>query len=229
MKNLDIKASQREGNMSSESITNCEHAIKQVKSVMAARIKTSNTGEIEEIHVLAGPGRNPKQVVRDVESVLIAQFGLQVDHKKISVAQVVDEEELLELVAPSIRPRLMGVTLRTVNNLAEARVELSAGGQILEGIAEGPASTYNKLRIFVDATIKAIESFTLEGCFFVADDVAITVLAKLQVAQVAITMLAEGREQPLVGCAMVGNDVREAVVKATLDAVNRKLRVMKNI
>jgi hypothetical protein len=42
-------------------------------------------------------------------------------------------------------------------------------------------------------------------------------------------MLAEGREQPLAGCAMVGNDVREAVVKATLDAVNRKLRVMKNI
>ena len=44
-----------------------EQAIKQIKSVIAARIKVNNQGEIEEVHILSGSGRAPKQIVRDVE------------------------------------------------------------------------------------------------------------------------------------------------------------------
>ena len=104
------------------SLSSCEQAIKQLTSVAAARIKANAEGEIEEIHVLAGPGRNPKQVVRDIEAVLEAQFGLQVDHKKISVAQIGEEEDEPAAAPEAVRPKLVGVTLRTVNARAEAKV-----------------------------------------------------------------------------------------------------------
>jgi len=209
-------------------IQDWEQAIKQIKSVIAARIKVNHQGEIEEVHILAGAGRAPKQIARDVESILVAQFDLQIDHKKISVAQVEDDEDGTFAIVESTRPKLVGVTLRTVNGMAEVKVELLTGDKIIEGIAQGPSSVHNKLRLFVEATLQALSPLTLDKFLFVTEDVGITQLAKQQIALVSITLITSGGEQSLTGCALVRNDDREAVVKATLDAVNRKLRFLRN-
>ena len=209
-------------------IQDWEQAIKQIKGVIAARIKADSQREIEEVHILAGSGRAPKQIVRDIESLLIAQFDLQIDHKKISVAQVEDEEDGTFANVESTRPKLVGVTLRTVNGLAEVKVELLTGEQIIEGLAQGPSSSQNKLRLFVEATLQALSPLTLDKFLFVTEDVGITQLAKQQIALVPITLITTAGEQSLTGCALVRNDDREAVVKATLDAVNRKLRFFRN-
>jgi hypothetical protein len=203
-----------------------EHAIKQIRSVLEARIKADPQGEIEEIHVLSNSQRNPKQVVRDVETILLTQFGLEIDHKKVSVVQLENEEE--ETKSPfrkgqQIRPKLVSVSLRTVNTTAEVKVELSAQDEVIEGIANGPSSTYNKLRLFVDATLNALSGFLVDKLIFATEDVMINRLGKHEVAQVAISLITPIGEQTLVGSAVVKNDEREAVVKATLDAVNRKL------
>lgn len=42
-----------------------------------------------EIHVLPGP-KSSKSLVRDIQSALTAQFGVQVDHRIISVAILSD-------------------------------------------------------------------------------------------------------------------------------------------
>ena len=212
----------------SHPIQDWEQAIKQIKSVIAARIKVNQQGEIEEVHILASSGRAPKQIVRDVESILIAQFDLQIDHKKISVAQVEDDEDGTFAIVESTRPKLVGVTLRTVNGMAEVKVELLTGDKIIEGIAQGPSSAHNKLRMFVEATLQALSPLTLDKFLFVTEDVGITQLAKQQIALVSITLITSAGEQSLTGSALVRNDDREAVVKATLDAVNRKLRFLSN-
>ena len=209
-------------------IQDWEQAIKQIKGVIAARIKVDSQGEIEEVHIMAGSGRAPKQIVRDIESLLIAQFDLQIDHKKISVAQVEDDEDGTFTMVESTRPKLVGVTLRTVNGMAEVKVELLTGEKIIEGIAQGPFSAQNKLRLFVEATLQALSPLTLDKFLFVTEDVGITQLAKQQIALVSITSITTAGEQSLTGCALVRNDDREAVVKATLDAVNRKLRFLTN-
>ncbi|MHB1651859.1 MAG: hypothetical protein ACYCVD_05185 [Desulfitobacteriaceae bacterium] len=215
----------------SESIssTGYEQALKQIKAVTAARVKKNAEGEIEEIHILAGGDRNPKQIVRDVESVFAAQFGLEVDHKKISVAQLGEEEEESPSLSGWTRPKLVGVTLRTINASAEVKVELQAGDRTFEGDAQGFASSYNKLRLFVEATAKALNSLALDKCLFAAEDVTIIHLVKHKVALVSITMVSPTGEESLTGSALVKNDDREAVVKATLDAVNRKLRFLANV
>ena len=51
---------------------------------------TTPLGEVSEVHVLAQSGLAPKQLVRNIESALLAQLGLKIDHRKISIAQTAD-------------------------------------------------------------------------------------------------------------------------------------------
>ena len=45
-----------------------------------------------EIHVLAEPGKPPKQVVRDVQSFAMLKLGLDIDHRIVSVVQIGGDE-----------------------------------------------------------------------------------------------------------------------------------------
>jgi hypothetical protein len=69
-------------------ILEIEEALSQVAEIRAARIVSSDEGVIQEIHVLALPSKSPKQLVRDIESTIMAQFGITIDHKKVSIAQL---------------------------------------------------------------------------------------------------------------------------------------------
>jgi len=60
-----------------------------LQDVVSARITADPTGAIESIHVLVMGSATPKQVVRNIESALMAQLGMRVDHRKISVATTV--------------------------------------------------------------------------------------------------------------------------------------------
>ena len=59
--------------------------------VIAARIIASESGAVDEIHVLTTAELTPKQTVRNIESALIAHLGMRVDHRKISVATSLEQ------------------------------------------------------------------------------------------------------------------------------------------
>src|SRR5881296_2922362 len=65
----------------------------------------SPQGEISEIHVLAQTDIPPKQVVRNIESALMAQLGVRIDHRKISVAQTADVRPIEQLQEEAISTR----------------------------------------------------------------------------------------------------------------------------
>lgn len=69
------------------SIQEAEGLLLSLKSVVSARVVTRPGGEILEIHLLTTDEVKPKQTVRNVESALLAHLDLEVDHRKISVAQ----------------------------------------------------------------------------------------------------------------------------------------------
>ncbi|MCC6770358.1 MAG: hypothetical protein IT360_04015 [Gemmatimonadaceae bacterium] len=71
-------------------IRRAEELLSTLPGVIAARIIASDTGAVDEIHVLTGAEVTPKQTVRNIESALIAHLGMRVDHRKISVATSVD-------------------------------------------------------------------------------------------------------------------------------------------
>src|SRR5215210_1634936 len=81
-------------------IKRAEELLQTLPGVMAVRIIASETGAVDEIHVLTSAEVTPKQTVRNVESALIAHLGMRVDHRKISVATSVETKR-----APEEKPQ----------------------------------------------------------------------------------------------------------------------------
>jgi hypothetical protein len=71
-------------------IKRAEELLATLPGIIAARIVAGDTGAVDEIHLLTTAEVTPKQTVRNVESALIAHFGMRIDHRKISVATSVD-------------------------------------------------------------------------------------------------------------------------------------------
>jgi hypothetical protein len=65
-----------------------------LEGILSARVVTTPLGEVSEIHILAQAGLQAKQLVRNIESALLAQLGLKVDHRKISIAQTAEVRPL---------------------------------------------------------------------------------------------------------------------------------------
>ena len=64
-----------------------EKLLVELDGVGSIKIVADGHGGIDEIHVLSNSPLGPKRVVRNIESALLAEFGLQIDHRKISVAR----------------------------------------------------------------------------------------------------------------------------------------------
>ncbi len=77
-----------------------EELIATLPGVLSVRIVPGETGAIDEVHVLTTEQVAPKQTVRNIESALIAQLGLRVNHRKISIATSLDQPRPIEPRAP---------------------------------------------------------------------------------------------------------------------------------
>ena len=67
-----------------------EQLIATLQGVLSVRIVASGEDVIEEVHVLTTDAVLPKQTVRNIESALMAQLGIRVSHRKISIATTLD-------------------------------------------------------------------------------------------------------------------------------------------
>src|SRR5919106_2956557 len=70
-----------------------EQAILNIPDVRAVRVVSDPNGKPVEVHVVAGGGKTPKQIVRDVQTVAQATSGVALDHRIVSVVQFPDDEE----------------------------------------------------------------------------------------------------------------------------------------
>ena len=73
-----------------------EELLRTLQEVVSAKIVADAMGGVEAIHLLVtGESATPKQIVRNVESALMAQLGMRVDHRKISVATTVTRQPIV--------------------------------------------------------------------------------------------------------------------------------------
>lgn len=63
-----------------------EELIATLPGVVSVRIVPTDSGGVSAIHVLTTGETAAKQMVRNIESALMAHLGLRVDHRKVSVA-----------------------------------------------------------------------------------------------------------------------------------------------
>src|SRR5688500_20351007 len=72
-------------------IKRAEELLATLPGVVSVRIVASDTGAVDEIHVLTTAEDSPQQTVRNIESAQIAHLSMRVDHRKIAVAASVEK------------------------------------------------------------------------------------------------------------------------------------------
>ena len=177
--------------------------------------------EIDEIHVLAEDGRNAKQIVRDIETLMQVEYGIDLDHKKVSIVQLNPSQKLTK----EKEKRLMfkGISYSLQGSRLEAVVELASENRTCQGRSSGINSRRNGLRLFAEATTEAIKQFLAPGVYLIFEDVAHFSLDSQTVVAAVLTLLRDLSEETLVGSALVRHDDKDAVVRATLAAINRRV------
>lgn len=211
-------------NISQVTLEEIEQTLCMISEIRAARIVASSYGEIQEIHVLALPSKSPKQLVRDIESTVMARFGIEVDHKKISIAQL--GEEIPEIGAPpkgAPRARIDYVHTQISGVNATVSVNLDFDGTSHEGTASGPASSSGRGRLVALATLDAVARKMGSEIGFALEDVNILQLGQEKVAVSCVVVVTPHGEQAYAGSALARQNENDSIVRATLDAINRKL------
>ena len=206
-------------------ISEIEEALSQVSEIRAARVVASPGGVIEEIHVLALLSKAPKQLVRDIESTLMAAFGIAIDHKKISIAQLGHEnvQQVAESTKPYARAQIKSINAEVVGVYVNIAVSLELEGELFVGRATGPASRTGRERLVAEATLDGIAQY-LQGAFtFALEDVEIIRLGRESVAVSCVVLVTSLGEQAFAGSALVRQNDNDSIVRATLDAINRRL------
>lgn len=105
-------------------------------------------------------------------------------------------------------------------------VSLGLDGRSVEGAAEGTSTTGSLLRSVATATLRAIEKIVGTEARFDVEHVEIATTGSDRTALVVVTMVTGRATQRLSGASVVREDIRQAVIRAVLAAVNRRLEPM---
>jgi hypothetical protein len=123
------------------------------------------------------------------------------------------------------------LTIRRVQMLTAglgvvATVQLGLEGAVYEGTAEGAATVTSVHRSVAIATLRAVESVVDGRARFEVEHLEVAISGLDRTALVVITMLTGRASERLSGASVVREDIRQAVVRAVLAAVNRRLEPM---
>lgn len=152
----------------------------------------------------------------------------------VSVATILSTD--LRLANGADHSAVPDVTLARPSRLSIERVQLvSAGlgtdvtvtlaldGRTFDGEAEGAATQTALLRSVAAATLRAVEQITDATIRFEVEHVEIARAGAIETALVVVTMLTGRSTERLSGASVVRQDTREAVIRAVLAALNRRM------
>jgi len=217
-------------------VSDCEATISRLRGVISARVITDERGDIIEIHVVADESRSPKQIGRDIESALLSECGVRIDHRKVSIAQ------LKGASAPTvdeIRLKFIGIEYAVDRLSARTRVSVGRGEDVFTGVASTPIGPeLDQEQLVARAAVAAVEEFIRSGS--AADGTVSLDLAdfgrsngyrrgadappeKRPFVMVTVRVFGGRGEENLLGSALVRDDPWRAAASAVLDAVNRRL------
>jgi hypothetical protein len=222
-----------------------EELLQTLQEVVSAKIVADASGGVEAIHLLVtGEHATPKQIVRNVESALMAQLGMRVDHRKISVATTMMRPPVPASVplvpvgptavegetkkpGPPVEPsRTRGLYFEDVEirgsraKGSACKVTLRRGQERFVGEAEGYESDRSRVELSARATMAAIQlgeselNLSLEGAKVVTAFDRELVLVGVVVRRGRNSML-------LTGSCEIKDSAETASALAVLNATNR--------
>src|SRR5262249_14508050 len=126
-----------------------------------------------------------------------------------------------EECASPTRVRFVSVNLFVMGPKVQAQVELRWNGVTRAGAASGVATRENALPLVAAATIEAVKGFLVDELALAVERAELSALGRRQLVLVSLVWMVHRQEKPLTGACTVEGDVLQAVVLATLAAINR--------
>jgi hypothetical protein len=225
----------------SELIERAEAYVSRIQGVSSCRISVDETGVITEIHVVASSQKPQKLVARDVETCLKATLGMDVDHRKISVAPVdpaqpghpsseglretVERDNVVQFPVEEYASRFefQSVNLFMSQASMQAEVELVRDRLEVLGNAATTNLSVSPLRVVGEATLRAVGELLDDSVRLGLGEVQEIVLGDVRAVVVRVDLARHREIKSLAGCALFSRNINQTVVFATLDAVNRVL------
>jgi hypothetical protein len=202
------------------SVSDLELTLKQVRGVYASRVIMDGQRQLCEIHIIATDERRPKQIIRDIETILCVKHGLRIDYRKVSLVQLaVDDLRRLPLARPEIRR----VDEENLGEQRRIRVEISGAGRIVHGEANERIDSATPFYSAARATVECVEKLVGRQIDVRVEHATALRLDAYEIAIVVLSCWIEDREEKLVGASFVGSRPAESAARATLDALNRRI------
>ena len=210
-----------------DQILELERELCRLPEVSAARVVTDDIGRPTEVHILANSAKHAKQVVRDIQSVALASFGIELDRRIVSVVQLNgDGNERIDLTAAVTpdRAMLIDVVSEVTGLRSLVRVTLTRGENEAVGFAEGSVASSARHRLVAVATVDALRQLQKTAECLDVDSAQIVRVGIHDVAIVTIVFVIPPAEQMVSGSAIIrDHQDNAAIVRAVLDATNRRL------
>ncbi|MEN3041754.1 MAG: hypothetical protein ABDH59_00360 [Fervidobacterium sp.] len=192
-----------------------EELISRVPGVKAVKI-VGDGSNFHEIHIITSSDKSPKQLVRDIETVVLASTGVRLDRKIISIAQIESD-----IKAQKVLPyQLSNLRIENIDerNL-RVTVTIEHGEEEFYGEFSGPKTTRNLPKIVGNAVLNALSEVHDFALSF--DDIAEVYFVGKKYVLVHITKQYNGIEESIIGTAINDGNFERAVAEAVLDAFRR--------
>jgi hypothetical protein len=197
-----------------------EQLIFQVRGIQAARVVTDSSGQIDEVHVVGSPSRSPKQMVRDIESILYVRGGIRLDHRKVSLVQLTDSPP----PRATVRLQLRSVAQDRSPHGPQTTVTLALGERAVEGVClVEQESEEHVIRAAAGATVLALGQLIGPGGELHLEQVMRQPFGALPVCLSHLTLSTDRGIETLLGISVIRNDAAGAAARSVLDAVNRRI------
>ena len=198
-------------------------ALRGVPGVAEADLEPDADGDgLGLLRLGLSPGVDEVQVATKVGRLLRERFGLGVDADRV---QLIEDAATPDVPTRTIgrRPVISRMQLLSAGLEVTASVSLAYRDVTVSGESTGTATQSGVHRAVVTATLQALE-LLLEGkARFEVDTVEVTSSGGERTVLVTVTMVSSAGTDRLTGSAVVREDVRQAAIRAALDAVNRRL------
>lgn len=210
-------------------VRRAENLLTSLEGILSARVVTTPLGEVSEIHILATNAQTPKQVVRNVESALLAHLGMRIDHRKISVAHTAEVQPIKALEQAAVRTQAnqrvalfddVVVASGPRPRWVTATVTLTCDGTMESAQEESPDTPRNRLEAVARATVRVVERL-LEKHTLALEGVQLHEAFGRRWVMVGVSAVGGRNSTLLVGSAEVRESPEHSAVFAALDATNR--------
>jgi hypothetical protein len=200
-----------------------ENALEQMDGVQAVRLVPGTNRPVDELHAVVEPHCEPKHVARDLQTMLLAQFGVDIDRRVISVVRLGSAATArLTEVLPRLTLDCVNVAVRANDTSVSIEVFDSEGGTAVG--SAGPIRGDAVIEGAALATVNAINTYLGSGSARLID-AHIARAGGHHVAVVVVEVYGGPTTRVLTGSALVRRQEADAVARAVLDATNRIQRV----